>query len=78
MRSIFHYYHFDGFKVDVFGFDPKTEIYDYSVETPYSSKVRKATGHYKAPDKRNPWRFQWGAYIYIIDPQGKKRRLFLE
>jgi hypothetical protein len=72
------YYHFAGFKVDVFGYDEKTETYDYSVETPYSSKVRKAKKQYKAPDKRNEWIFQHGTYIYIIDPRGKKQRLFLD
>ena len=46
------YYHFDGFKVDVFGYDKETETYDYSVETKYSSKCRKAKAYYKAPDKK--------------------------
>lgn len=77
-RSIFHYYYFDSYKVDVFGYDPETETYDYSVETPYSSKVKKAKQHYKTPDKRNPYAFPWGLYIYIIDPSGKKRRLYLD
>ena len=71
------YYYFNGFKVDVFGYDEETEQFDYSVETPYSSKCRKAKKHYKAPDKRNEWAFPHGTYIYVIDPQGAKRRLFL-
>lgn len=71
------YYYFGKFRVDVFGYDKETETYHYSVETPYSSKVRKARARYKAPDKRNEWRFPHGYYIYIIDPQGKKHRLFL-
>ena len=78
MRSIFHYYYFDGFKVDVFGYDEDTEQFDYSVETEYGSKCRKAKKQYKAADKRNEWLFPHGLYIYIIDPQGKKRRLWLE
>lgn len=77
MRSIFHYYYFDGFKVDVFGYDPETKKYCYSVETPYSSKTRTAKANYKAPDRRNPWRFWHGYYINIITPQGKKMRLQL-
>lgn len=75
MRSVYHY---PGFFVDVFGYDRETETYDYSVETPFSCKVRKAKLHYKAPDKRNPYLFPYGRYIYIIDPTGKKRRLYLE
>lgn len=78
MRSIFHYYYFDGFKVDVFGYDDETEQFEYSVETDYSSKVRKAKKRYKSPDKRNEWLFPCGIYIYIIDPQGKKHKLFLD
>lgn len=72
------YYYFDGFKVDVFGYDKETERYVYSVETTYSSKVREAKKRYKSPDKRNEWIFQFGTYIYIIDPRGKKHRLFLD
>lgn len=75
--SIFRYYWFDGFKVDVFGYDEETEQFDYSVETPHYSKVRKAKKRFKMPDKRNEWLTPTGMFIYIIDPQGKKRRLFL-
>lgn len=71
------YYNFDGFKVDVFGYDEETEQFDYSVETKYSCKCRKAKKQYKAPDKRNEWKFPHGTYIYIIDPKGAKRRLFI-
>lgn len=73
--TIFRYYYFDGFKVDVFGHDPETDRILYSVETDYSSKVRLAKKYFKEPDKRNPWHFWHGTYIYIIDPNGKKRRL---
>jgi hypothetical protein len=72
------YYYFDNFKVDVFGYDYPTNRYYYSVETPYSSKVRFAKANYKTPDKRNEWRFPYGFYIYIVDPKGKKHRLFLD
>lgn len=75
--SIFHYYYFKDFKVDVFGFDEDTKQFIYSVETWYNSKIREAKKQYKSPDKRNPWIFPYGTYIYIIDPHGKKRRLFL-
>ena len=71
------YYRFDGFKVDVFGYDPDTKRYDYSVETDYGSKVRTAKAHYKYPDTRNDWLFPYGSYIYIIAPDGSKKRLFL-
>jgi hypothetical protein len=77
MRGIFHYYYFATFKVDVFGYDEETEQFAYSVETEYSSKIRSAKKQYKTPDKRNEWRFPFGTYIYIIDPNGKKHRLFL-
>lgn len=70
-------YRFEDFKVDVFGYDEETGQYDYSVETPYSCKVRKAKGYYKYPDKRNEWIFPYGTYIYVISPQGEKIRLFL-
>lgn len=72
------YYYFDGFKVDVFGYDPDSERYDYSIETPYSCKIRRAKKQYKAPDKRNEWRFPHGTYIYIIDNIGNRHRLFLD
>ena len=75
--SVFRYYWFNGFKVDVFGYDEETEQFDYSIETPYSCKCRKAKKRYKMPDKRNEWFYPSGMFIYIIDPQGKKRRLFL-
>lgn len=71
------YYYFEGFKVDVFGYDEETEQFDYSVETPYSCKCRKAKKQYKAPDKRNEWIHPCGTYIFVIDPRGKKHRLFL-
>ena len=71
------YYRFDGFKVDVFGYDPDTDRYDYSVESDWGFKVRTAKAHYKYPDKRNEWIFPHGYYIYVIDPNGKKHRLFL-
>lgn len=76
--SIFRYYWFDGFKVDVFGYDEETETFHYSVETPHFSKCRKAKKRYKSPDKRNEWIHPCGTYIYIINPHsGKKQRLFL-
>lgn len=78
MRSIFHKYYLGDFTVDVFGYDEATEQFDYAVETKYSCKVRKAKKHYKSPDKRNEWSFPCGDYIYIIDPSGKKKRLFLD
>lgn len=78
MNRVFRYYYgFNGFKVDVFGYDEESETFVYSVETPNSSKVRTAKKRYKAPDKRNPWIFPHGLFIYIVDPQGKKHRLFL-
>lgn len=75
---MYHYYYFDDFKVDIFGYDETTEQFDYAVETKYSCMVRKAKKYYKSPDKRNEWLFPYGDYIYIIDPSGKKKRLFLE
>lgn len=72
------YYYFPDYKVDVFGYDPETETYEYTVETKYSSKLRRAKAQYKAPDKRNPYRFPYGTYINIIDPRGDKKRLFLD
>jgi hypothetical protein len=70
----FGYYHFDGFKVDVFGYNDKTDRYVYSVETPYSSKVREAKANYITPRCR----LGINSYINIIDPYGKKHRLFLD
>lgn len=71
------YYCFKDFKVDIFGYDYDTNRYAYSVETPYSCKVREAKAYYKSPDRRNEWIFPHGFYIYIITPNGKKKRLFL-
>jgi hypothetical protein len=70
------YYYFNDFKVDLFGYE--NGKYIYSVETPYSSKIRTAKIYYKSPDKRNEWRFPYGDYIYIITPLGKKQRLFID
>ena len=66
------YHHFDGFKVDVFGYDEATGTFAYSVETWHSSKTREAKGRYKYPDKRNEWAFPFGPYIYIIDPSSMR------
>lgn len=74
-RDLFGCHNFGAFKVDVFGYDRETRRYTYSVETPYSSKMREATANYKYPDKRNEWAFPFGDYIYIIDPLGKKHRI---
>ena len=71
------YYYFNGFKVDVFGYDEETEQFDYCVESWYSSKCRKAKKHYKQPNKRDPWAFPYGTYIYIIDHQNKRHKLWL-
>lgn len=67
MLSVFHYYYFDDFKVDVFGYDREKEQYLYSVETWYSSKMRQAKPHYTTRD----------CYINIITPTGKTKRLYL-
>lgn len=67
MLSVFHYYYFGDFKVDVFGYDNETEQYVYSVETPYSSKTRKAKPYYTERD----------TYINIVTPNGKNKRLYL-
>lgn len=77
MSRPFGYYYFDGYKVDVFGYDRETDTYDYAVETPYSSKVRKAAGHYVGAGK-NEWRYPPYTYINIIDPTGKKKKLKLD
>lgn len=71
------YYYFKDFKVDVFGYDRERGRYDYSIETKWSSKTRTAKAQYKSPDRRDPWHFPYGTYIYIITPKGKKQRLFL-
>lgn len=70
----FGYYYFDGFKVDVFGYNDKNGRYVYCVETPYSSKVREAKENYNAP------RCRLGVYSYIniVGPNGKKHRLILD
>lgn len=70
----FGYYYFDGFKVDVFGFNDETGRYVYSVETPYSSKVREAKANYTTPKSR----LDPNCYINVIDPRGKKQKLFLD
>ena len=58
--------------VDVFGYDPETEQFDYSVKTTFSCKCRRAKAYYKSPDRRNPWRFPHGIYIFTLStPAGK-------
>ena len=75
------YYYFPDFEIDVFGYDPETETYIYSVQRtvfPFDCKIRRAKKQYKAPDKRNEWKFPHGTYINIIDIHGHKQRLFLD
>ena len=74
-RDVLGYHNFGPFSVDVFGYDPETERYTYSVKTWFGSKVREAKGYYKYPDKRNEWAFPFGNYIYIIDPNGRRHRI---
>lgn len=73
--DIYGKHYFNGFEVDVFGYNPGTEKYIYSVETWCSYQVREAKTHYKYPDKRNEWAFPFGDYIHIIAPNGKKHRI---
>ena len=73
----FGYYYFKGYKIDVFGYDSISDRYEYSVETDYSCKIRRAKAYFKYPDKRNECLYEYGTYIYIIDPYGYKKRLFL-
>lgn len=68
----FGYYYFNDFKVDVFGYNTEKERYVYSVETPYSSKVREAKCYYYN-GKVNQI-----CYINIITPNGKKKKLILD
>lgn len=68
----FGYYYFEHFKVDVFGYNTDKARYVYSVETPYSSKVREAKPYY-VRGTMSPV-----CYINIIDPRGKKQRLILD
>lgn len=72
LSAPYGYYYFEGFKIDVFGYNIEKARYVYSVETPYSSKVREAKCYYRrgtvSPE----------CYINIIDPRGKTRKLFLD
>lgn len=70
----FGHYYFNGFKVDVFGYNDEKERYVYSVETPYSSKVREAKAHYTTPQSQ----LDPSCYIEIVAPNGNKRRLYLD
>ena len=72
LSAPFGYYHFDGFKVDVFGYNTEKARYVYSVETPYNSKVREAKPYY-ARGVTSPV-----CYIIIIDPRGNRQRLYLD
>lgn len=69
-----YYYGFNDFKVDVFGYNDESKRYVYSVETPYSSKVREAKANYITPRSR----LDPSCYINIIDQYGKKHRLYLD
>lgn len=71
------YYLENGVTVDVFGYDKTTGKYDYTITDGWSYKLRTAKEHYKSPDKRNEWLFPFGAFIYVILPNGKKQRLFI-
>ena len=74
-REVFGHHDFGNFKVDVFGYDPKTNRYTYSVKCWCCFYVRETKAHYKGPDKRNEWAFPFGTYIYITDPNGRKHRI---
>lgn len=75
MTDIFGKHRFDGFVVDVFGYNKETGRYVYSVSDGWNYKIREAKEHYKYPDKRNEWLFPYGPYFYAIDLNGKKRRI---
>lgn len=68
----FGYYSFRNFRVDVFGYNTEKARYVYSVETQYSSKVREAKPYYTRGTTSPE------CYINVIDPQGKKKKLFLD
>ena len=68
----FGYYYFKDFKVDVFGYNTEKARYVYSVETPYSSRVRESKCYYER-GTTSPI-----CYINIIDPRGKKKKLILD
>lgn len=72
LSAPFGYYYFEDFKIDVFGYNTEKARYVYSVETPYSSKVREAKPHY-ARGTTSPV-----CYINVIDHTGKKHKLFLD
>lgn len=69
-QSIFGYRYINGYKVDIFGWDDKTESILYEI----SGKIRKAKRHYTrvALGFGNPFPGTRLEYYQIILPNGKR------
>mgnify|MGYP003294968350 CR=1 FL=1 len=67
-RSMFGCRYINGFKVDIFGYDDKTEQILYEI----CGKIRKAKRHYVCPWGGNPFPGTIIEYYQIILPTGKK------
>lgn len=70
MNNFYGYKYIDGFKIDFFGFDDKTEQLLYSD----GYKVRKAVKHYVCPFGGNPFPGTIIEWYQIILPNGKKKK----
>ena len=71
MRNFYGYHYINGYRVDVFGYDPETERIDYEI----NGKCRKALKHYVAKWGGNPYPGTLIEYYNLILPNGKRARL---
>lgn len=71
MWNFFGYHYIKGYRVDVFGYDPKTEQIDYEI----GGKCRKAVKHYVCKWGGNPYPGTLIEYYNLILPNGKRARL---
>ena len=67
-QSMFGYRYINGYKVDIFGWDDKTEQIIYEI----GGKIRKAKRHYVCGWGGNPFPGTIIEYYQIILPTGKK------
>ena len=71
MRNFYGYHYINGYRVDVFGYDPETEQIDYEI----GGKCRRAKKNYVCKWGGNPYPGTLIEYYNLILPNGKRARL---
>ena len=72
MNELFRVHYLNGYKVDVYGYDEKTEQIIYCAD---GYKERKAKKHYVCPFGGNPYPGTLIEYYNVILPDGRHARI---